>query len=143
MATETEAIGSGGTDRSLIVRAIWYVFVGWWATGFWLTFAWFLNLSIIGMPIGIKMINLTPKVLSLKEPENTTQAVLNEDGEVELAEAEQRSLVVRGIYFLFVGWWASGIWMLVAYAFTLSIVGIPIAIVMYNKLPAVVSLYRY
>lgn len=143
MATETEAIGSGGNDRGLIIRAIWYVFVGWWATGFWLMFAWFLNLSIIGMPIGIKMINLTPKVLSLKEPENTTQAVLNEDGEVELAEAEQRSLVVRGIYFLFIGWWASGIWMLIAYAFTLSIIGIPIAIMMYNKLPAVVSLYRY
>lgn len=120
---------------SLAVRAVWFLLVGWWATGIWLGVAWFLNVTIIGLPLGIKMINATPKVLSLKERE-----FVDREGNPE----EQRyGLAVRGIYFLLVGWWASGIWMSVAYVFTVSIVGIPVAVMMYNKLPFFVSLYEY
>lgn len=120
---------------SLAVRAVWFLLVGWWATGVWLGIAWFLNVTIIGLPLGIKMINSTPKVLSLKERE-----FADREGE---PEEQPYGLAVRGMYFLLVGWWASGIWMSVAYVFTISIVGIPVAVVMYNKLPFVVSLYEY
>lgn len=58
-------------------------------------------------------------------------------------ESEQHSIVVRALWFLLVGWWESGIWMSAAYLFTISIVGLPIAVWLYNKLPYVVSLYRY
>lgn len=120
---------------SLPVRAAWFLLIGWWATGIWLGIAWFLNVTIIGLPLGIKMINATPKVLSLKERE-----FVDSEGR----PGEQRyGLVVRGAWFLLVGWWASGLWTAVAYVFTVSIVGIPIAVMMYNKLPFVVSLYEY
>ncbi len=56
---------------------------------------------------------------------------------------EQRSLLVLVVWFVFVGWWASGIWMSVAYLFTLSVVGLPVAVWLDDRLPAVVSLYRY
>ena len=125
------------TDNSpsLAVRAVWFLLVGWWATGIWLGIAWFLNVTILGIPLGIKMINATPKVLSLKEREFV-------DGVGEPGR-QRYGLAVRGLYFVFVGWWASGVWMAVAYLFTLSIVGIPVAVMMYNKLPFVVSLYEY
>ena len=55
----------------------------------------------------------------------------------------ERSLLVRALYFLLVGWWASGIWTSVAYALALTIVGLPVAIWMLGRLPFVVSLYRY
>ncbi|GAB3423037.1 hypothetical protein GCM10027435_28470 [Haloparvum alkalitolerans] len=125
----------GDAERSLVVRAVWFVFVGWWATGIWLGVAWFLNVTVVGIPLGIKMINAVPKVLSLKER--------------DLVDAEGRGgeqpygLAVRAVYFVFVGWWASGVWMSVAYLFTLSVVGLPVAVLMYNKLPFVVSLYEY
>lgn len=126
---------SDSDTPSFAVRAVWFLLVGWWATGIWLGVAWFLNVTIIGLPLGIKMINVTPKVLSLKERD-----FVDEDG----APGEQRyGLLVRGIWFVFVGWWASGLWMSVAYVFTVSIVGIPVAVMMYNKLPFVVSLYEY
>jgi len=125
----------GSDDPSLGVRAVWFLLVGWWATGIWLGVAWFLNVTIVGLPLGIKMINATPKVLSLKERDFVDET--GSPGE------QQYGLLVRGVYFVFVGWWASGVWMSIAYAFTLSIVGIPIAVVMYNKLPFVVSLYEY
>ena len=124
------------TDQpSLLVRAIWFVFVGWWLTGLWLSVAWLLNVTIIGIPLGIKMINRVPFVLSLKKRSETY--VESEDG------ASQYSLPVRALWFLFVGWWASGVWTGIAYALTLTIVGIPLAVWMYGKLPFVVSLYSY
>jgi len=119
---------------SLLVRAVWFLFVGWWLTGLWLSIAWLLNVTIVGIPLGIKMINRVPYVLSLKK---RTRYVDPSDG------ASQYSIPVRALWFVFVGWWASGVWTGVAYVLTLSIIGIPIAIWMYGKLPFVVSLYSY
>lgn len=127
-------------DRSLLVRAAWFLLVGWWATGIWLSVAWLLLVLLVTIPIGIKMINVVPMVLSLKPP---AREFVERAGDGSVRSREQRSLVVRAVWFLLVGWWASGIWMAVAYALTLSIVGIPVAIWMYGKLPAIVSLYRY
>jgi uncharacterized membrane protein YccF (DUF307 family) len=56
---------------------------------------------------------------------------------------EQRSLVVRAVYFLLVGWWLSLLWANLAWAFAASIIGLPVAIVMFNYLPYLTSLYRF
>jgi uncharacterized membrane protein YccF (DUF307 family) len=131
-------------QHSIVVRAVWYVLVGWWASGIWLSIAWFLNVTIIGIPIGIKMINFVPKIISLKNTQNTQIITSDEVGtSVTVQSQEQRSLVVRGIYFVFIGWWVSGIWMSVAWLISITIIGLPFAIWMYNMLPMVVSLYRY
>lgn len=126
---------SSRTEQSLLVRAAYFVLVGWWLTGLWIAVAWFLNLTIVGLPLGIKMVNKVPKVLTLKEPDTY-------DGN-PLAGGSQRSLLVRGVYFVLVGWWASFLWMFVAYLASLTVIGLPIGIKMYNMLPAVTSLYRY
>lgn len=127
-------------DRSLLVRAVWFLLVGWWATGIWLGVAWFFLVLIVTIPIGIKMINLVPLVLSLKSP---TRELSGEVSAAKLESRAQRNLLVRGVWFLLVGWWASLVVMAIAYLFTLTIVGIPVAIWLYGKLPFVVSLYNY
>ena len=119
---------------SLLVRAVWFLLIGWWLTGLWLSVAWLLNVTIVGIPLGIKMINWVPYVLSLKK---RTTYVEESDG------TSQYSIPVRAVWFLLVGWWASGVWTGIAYTLTLSIIGIPLAIWMYGKLPFVVSLYSY
>lgn len=119
---------------SLPVRAVWFVFVGWWLTGLLLSVAWLLNVTIIGIPLGIKLINKVPLVLSLKRRDPLVEG--DHSG-------SQQSLPLRAVWFVLVGWWASGVWTGVAYSLTLTIVGIPLAVWMYNKLPFVVSLYRY
>lgn len=123
-------------NRSLIVRAVWFILVGWWATGIWLGVAWVFLILVITIPLGIKMINMVPLVLSLKSP---TRTFVDE----RIQPQAQQNLLVRAVWFVFVGWWLSLFWMGIAYLFTLSIIGIPIAIWMYGKLPFVVSLYRY
>ncbi len=127
-------------NRSLLLRAVWFLLIGWWATGIWLSLAWLLNVLIITLPLGIKMINLVPLVVSLKSP---TRELVSTDEGSSVRASQQHGLLVRGVWFVFVGWWASLLWMAVAYLFTISILGIPIAIWMYGKLPFVVSLYRY
>ncbi|WP_424007518.1 YccF domain-containing protein [Haloferax denitrificans] len=122
------------SQRSFVVRAIWFVFVGWWATPAVVNVAWFLNATIIGIPLGVALINLVPTVLSLKEPKTR----LDPD-----SGRGQRSLVVRAVYFVFVGWWLSWVWANVAVLFTLTIIGLPVGIWMLNRLPAVTSLYRF
>ncbi len=39
-------------QRSLLVRAVWFLLVGWWVTGIWLSVAWFLNVTTVGLPFG-------------------------------------------------------------------------------------------
>ncbi|WP_134670583.1 YccF domain-containing protein [Halorussus marinus] len=122
-------------QHSLVVRALWYLFVGWWATGLWLTAAWVLTVTIVGLPVGIKMINAVPKVLTLKERSGSLVA--------GSGAREQPNLAVRAVYFLLVGWWASLAWMGLAYVVSLTVVGLPVAVWLYNRLPYVTTLYRY
>ena len=126
-------------QHSLLVRAIWFVLVGWWATGIWLGVAWALNVTIIFLPIGIKMINYVPLIQTLKRREDRYVTV---DGNIEVHHPEQAGLLVRAVYFVLVGWWFSGIWMAVSWLVSLTIIGLPISIWMTNKLPYIVSLYR-
>lgn len=121
-------------QRSLFTRALWFVAVGWWATPAVVNVAWFLNATVIGLPLGIKLINLVPTVLTLKEPRSLSAP---EDAR------GQRSLLVRGVYFVLVGWWLSLLWANVAAFLAITIVGLPVAYWMFNRLPFVTSLYRF
>ena len=122
-------------QRSLLVRALWFDFVGWWATPAVVNVAWFLNATIVLLPLGIKLVNLVPTVLTLREP----RSVIDSDS----TGAGQRSLLVRAVYFLFVGWWLSWLWANVAAFLAVTIIGLPVAIWMFNRLPYVTSLYRF
>jgi len=122
------------SDRSLLVRALWFVVVGWWATPLVVNVAWVLNATVILLPLGIKLINLVPTVLSLREPRSITEPD---------AGVGQRSLVVRAVWYVLVGWWLSWIWANVAAFLAVTIVGLPVAYWMFNRLPFVTSLYRF
>lgn len=122
------------TDRSFLVRALWFVVIGWWATPLVINAAWFLNATILLLPIGIKLINLVPTVLTLKEPRSLSDTA---------ASNEQHSLLVRAVYFVFVGWWLSLLWANLAGFLTITIIGLPVAYWMFNRLPYVTSLYRF
>lgn len=135
-------VASPNESPSLPVRALWFCFVGWWLTGLWLTLSWLLSITVIGLPFAIALINRVPKVLTLKE-RSVRVVDVDDAGNVATGTADQHGLVVRAVYFLLVGWWASGIWMSVAYGFALTVVGLPVAVWMFNKLPYVVSLYEY
>lgn len=120
--------------RSFLVRALWFLVVGWWVTPIVVNVAWALNATVILLPLGIKLINLVPTVLTLAEPRSLSES---ESG------GGQASLLVRAVYFVFVGWWFSFIWANAAAVLAVTIIGLPVAIWMANHLPYVTSLYRF
>lgn len=120
--------------RSLLVRAAWFLLVGWWLTFLAINVAWFLNVTVVGIPFGVAIINRVPTLLTLKE----RRRPIDPD-----AGRSQHSLLVRAVYFLLVGWWLSFLWANLAWALAASIVGLPVAIVMFNYLPYLTSLYRF
>jgi hypothetical protein len=76
---------------NLLVRFIWWLFIGSWASGIAVVLAW----------------------------------------------------IARGVWFILIGWWLSGVWMVLAWLVQLTIIGIPIALPMFNRTPFIASFYRY
>jgi len=124
---------------NIIIRALWFILLGWELTALWLAIAWILNVSVIFLPIGLKMISLTPKVLTLKDIHRKQQIV---DGNLTYTKTNQTNILFRGLYFLFVGWWASLLWMSIGYLLCITLIGLPYGIWMLNRLPEVTTLYR-
>lgn len=129
----------------LLVRALWFIFVGWWLTGVVSTIAWLAMITIIGLPLGIWLINRIPTVITLRPRTRAVQQMVDSAGFTRFVDVPvaQVPWYVRGIWFLFVGWWASAIVMAIGYALIVLIITIPIGLWMYNRVPFVASLYRY
>lgn len=58
---------AGIQQRPLLIRAVYYIFVGWWVGYLWASLAYFFCLTILGLPLGIVMLNLLPMVLTLRK----------------------------------------------------------------------------
>ena len=67
------------------------------------------------------------------------------DRERRLAGATipQHNFLLRALYFVLIGWWFSAGWLAVAWAASVTLIGIPLAIWMYNRVPAITTLRRY
>ncbi len=123
-----------------LVQIVWLAFVGWWLGQLWAAVAWILNITIVGMPIGMTMLNRLPQVVALRKPE-AVEYYRDEKG-VHVDEAPQLNIVVRILYFVLVGWWLSALWIEATFALIASIIGMPIGFWMLDRVPMVVSLRR-
>ena len=123
---------------NLILRVIWFILVGWWLAGVLSVIAWALNATIIGLPIGLWIINRLPVAATLRSP----STVYRVDEGILRPGRDQHPFLIRAIYFVLIGWWLSGVWMAVAYALLLTIIGMPAAFWMYGRIGAVTTLYR-
>jgi uncharacterized membrane protein YccF (DUF307 family) len=128
---------------NFFLRVLWYVFIGWWLTGISLAIGYLAGLTVIGLPLAFWIFNRTGTLLTLR-PRSQTTTIVEGDGAaaVSYQGARQRPLWLRAIWFVLVGWWAALIWMIVAYLISLTIIGIPVGIMMLNRLPGVFTLHR-
>ena len=129
----------------LLVRALWFIFIGWWLTGIVSTIAWLAMITIIGLPLGIWLINRIPTVITLRPRTREVQQMVDSAGFVNLVQVPvaQQPWIVRGVWFVFVGWWASAIVMGIGWLLIVLIITLPIGLMMFNRVPFVASLYRY
>ena len=48
-----------------LLRAVYFLLIGWWLSAVWIAIAWALNASIIGMVIGFWMFDRVPALITL------------------------------------------------------------------------------
>jgi uncharacterized membrane protein YccF (DUF307 family) len=125
-----------------LVRAVYFVLIGWWLTGIWSAVAWGLMATIIGLPIGLWMVNRLPQVLALMPARMVAVTTTDAAGQrtTVVGQAAERPFVVRAVYFVLIGWWFSAIWMGAAYVCAVSIVGLSFALWLYNRVPLAMTL---
>jgi uncharacterized membrane protein YccF (DUF307 family) len=153
-ASERASAPTGAGSSSVVVqhargpnfflRVLWYVFIGWWLTGIALAVGYLAGITIIGLPLAFLIFNRTGTLLTLRPRSETVTLTSGADGTTQLERARpaQRPLLLRAIYFVLIGWWLALIWMVIAYLVSLTIIGIPVGIMMLNRLPAIFTLHR-
>ena len=118
----------------LLIRAVWFVFIGWWLSALAIGVAYFICAIIIGLPVGFMIFNRLPVILTLRPRTERVVAGGTDD---------QLPLWVRAIYFLLVGWWLGAIYMGVAWALCVILITLPIGLWLFNRVGAVMTLLRY
>lgn len=125
-------------------QILWFIFIGWWLGLAALAAAWILNITIVGLPLGLAILNRLPMFIALQQP--TSQVVVKtREGRSTIRESSlpQYHFLVRMLYFLLIGWWWSFVWLLVAYIFCATVILLPIGIVMFRLTPFMTTLKRY
>ena len=118
-------------ELPLGIRALWFVFVGLWAGQIWLLMAWLLNLTLIGLPLGMWMLNQLPQVMTLRQQRR---------GLYLPATRSTVPFVARAIYFVLVGWWLSLLWVELAWLASALLIGLPLSFLMFERAGTVATL---
>ena len=118
----------------LLIRALWFLFIGWWASALAIGVAYFLCLIIVGIPIAFIIFNQLPLILTLRPRSLGTAG----DG-----TAEQLPWWIRGIWFVLVGWWVGALYLGVAWGLCVIIITLPIGLWLMNRVGGVMTLLRY
>jgi uncharacterized membrane protein YccF (DUF307 family) len=141
--TNTQTVVVERSGPPLILRILWFLLVGWWLSQVAIIAGWVLNLTIIGLPLGIWVLNRIPVVATLKGSKHAYAVSTDAAGTVNLAVSmPQRSFVVRALWFILIGWWASFFWLEAAWLLSLTIIGIPLAFWMFGASGKVLTLKR-
>jgi uncharacterized membrane protein YccF (DUF307 family) len=132
------------TGPNLVVRAIWFWFFGSWMGALTILVAILASATVIGLPLAFWLYNRVPSIATLR-PRTEEMSVRTSNGVtfVESTHNEQYSLLVRVLYFFFVGWWLAVVWYLLSLVISIGIVTMPISVLMLDRIGAVATLHKH
>ena len=74
-------------------------------------------------------------------PLPTAPASLNAQApQMVIAQRQGPSFLARAVWFVLIGWWLAAIVIVIAYVLALSILGLPFAFYLFNRIPAFLTL---
>jgi uncharacterized membrane protein YccF (DUF307 family) len=126
----------------LALRAAWYVVAGVVCTLFWIIAAWVMLISVVGRTVASRMLERAPTILTLHlaGPQPPAWMTAPVPYRPPYSAPMPPTSLPRVLYFLFIGWWASLIWLIFGYLAILSVVAIPLAYKMFEAAPKVAYL---
>jgi hypothetical protein len=127
-----------------IIRAIWFVCVGWWLSGLAIIASFVMFYFVLTIPIGIWLLHRIPQLQTLRDRTREFQTHIV-DGNVVIREGTitQRPFWQRALWFVFIGWWLTTLWVSFAWAISLLILPLPISIMMIDRAPAILTLQKF
>jgi len=84
-------------------------------------------------------VQVTPTQASAPPPA-TTVNVNGQTPQMVVAPRQGPGFLARAVWFVLIGWWLTAIVIVIAYALALSILGLPFAFSLFNRIPAFLTL---
>jgi uncharacterized membrane protein YccF (DUF307 family) len=138
-------IENKSSNPGCLVRFLWFLFIGIPVGLPWMIIAWVFMITIIGLPVGLWMINRLPQIVTLRF-KRTETVIHNRDGQTVAAtrDIRQRPFLGRALYFILIGFWFSLVWLILAWVLALVTLGfgLPFAFWMFDQAAAVTTLAR-
>ena len=101
-------------------------------------------MTIIGLPLGLAILNNIPSVIALQGPNVRVWAVSSGGTTAVIRSSrEQYPFILRAVYFVLIGWWWSGLWLALSYLVSLTIILLPVGLGMFRLAPFMTTLKRY
>lgn len=142
--TDSRRIQTDEPEERVALRMLWLIFAGWWLSAIWVGVAWVLLLIAPASPLGLRMLaNLQRIVALIASDDESLDLVEDTLLRMENEHLRQRPAVARLLYTLAIGWWLSIVWSVVAWGRSLSVQTQPTTVMMFMRLPALMTLQRY
>jgi hypothetical protein len=129
-------------EHGLFVRALYFLFIGWWFGLFWALASWVMYASVIGAPLGAVMMNKVPGAISLKSKQKDIKVFATGDGyTISQTNKQQFPLWARILYYP-VGLILSLLMIIFGWFLFIFLITAPLGVMVFNAVPAVTSLHR-
>ena len=83
-----------------LIQVLWFALVGWWLGQIWIAVAWFLMVTIVGIPLGVMMLNKLPQVIALRGEAHRVAVSTRGDGTLTQREISvpETDMLVRALH---------------------------------------------
>ena len=131
-------------EEQTSLRMIWLAFAGWWLSLIWVVAGWLCLMLTPRNPTGLRMLGNMARIVAFRVPGEDCEGLVNETlWRLEHSGLPQRSLAVRLVYTVLIGWWLSLLWLVLAWGDSLSIDRRPTGVARFMRLPHIMTLRRY